>query len=357
MPRKPARPAAKARSIASRPPLQRMLHIHAAIQARRYPTAAKLARELEVCSRSVGRDIEFMRDRLELPIEYDAVRHGYFYAQEVSAFPSLTISEGELLALVVAEKAMQQYRGTSFEKPLMNALRKLSESLPDTISLNLSQWNESISFRTRAEAVLDLDLFDEIAQATARKEQLRLLYRKPGQQAGEERVVDPYHLANVNGEWFLFAFDHLRKALRTFVPARILKLERTGKKFVQRPGFSIEKELRNSFGVHSGKGEHRVKIRFNPAVADYILEKKWHTSQKVRTLPNGGVELEMTLSNLVEVERWVLGWGGHAQVVEPSELASNIRSSAEKILSAHISAPPAAHARNHLPGSPSLETT
>lgn len=343
MPRKPSHRASKARqsvrALATRPPLQRMLHIHAAIQGGKYPTAASLARELEVCGRSVGRDIEFMRDRLELPIEYDAARHGYFYSQEVAAFPSLTISEGELLALVVAEKAMQQYRGTSFEKPLMNALRKLSESLPDTISLNLSQWNESISFRTRAEAVLDLELFDDLAQATARKEQLRLLYRKPGQQAGEERVVDPYHLGNVNGEWFLFAFDHLRNALRTFVPARILKLERTGGKFTQRPGFSIEKELRNSFGVHSGKGEHHVKIRFNASVADYILEKKWHTSQKIRALPNGGVDLEMTLSSLVEVERWVLGWGGNAQVMGPAELAANVRSSAQKILSAHVSAP------------------
>lgn len=333
------KPAGRNRQPSTRPPLQRMLHIHSAIQSGKFPTSVTLGRELEVCTRSVGRDIEFMRDRLELPIEYDQERHGYFYTQEVTAFPSLTISEGELLALVVAEKAMQQYRGTSFERPLMNALRKLGESLPDTISLNLSQWNESISFRTSAESVLDLALFDELAQATARTEQLRLVYRKPGQQKGEARLVDPYHLANVNGEWFLFAYDHLRKALRTFAPARILKLERTGVKFERRPGFAIEKELRNSFGVHSGKGEHKVQIYFNPNVADYILEKKWHPSQKVRTFPSGAVELQMTLSSLVEVERWILGWGGNAQVIAPQELAANVRSAASRILDAHQEAP------------------
>jgi proteasome accessory factor B len=34
----------------------------------------------------------------------------------VDAFPTLTITEGELFALLVAEKALQQYRGTPYEK-------------------------------------------------------------------------------------------------------------------------------------------------------------------------------------------------------------------------------------------------
>jgi proteasome accessory factor B len=253
----------------------------------------------------------------------------------VGAFPSLTISEGELFALVVAEKALQQYRGTSFEKPLLSAFRKMSESLPDAISLNLSDWNESISFRTSAEQILNLDIFDQLARATARREQLRITYRKPGQKDAEERLVNPYNLANVNGEWFLFAFDHLRNAIRTFVPARIQKIENTGKTFARDPAFSIQDQLRSSFGVHSGRGQMTVVVRFSPAVVDYIREKKWHPSQKLRELRDGRVELEMTLSSLVEIERWILGWGGNAEVVKPKELARNVRAAAQRILDGH----------------------
>lgn len=309
-----------------------MLHIHNAIQAGKFPNANTLAREMEVCVRSVGRDIEFMRDRMALPIRYDQLRHGFFYDGEVTAFPSLTISEGELFALAVAEKALQQYRGTSFEKPLMSALKKMSQGLPDAISLNMSEWNESISFRTSAEPLLDLETFDKLAQATSRREQLRLTYRKPGQKEPETRVIDPYHLANVNGEWFLFAYDHLRNDIRTFVPARIISIAKTGRKFVKDPAFSIQKELRNSFGVHSGRAEHKVLLRFTEAVADYIREKKWHPSQKLRNLPAGELEMEMTLSSLVEVERWILQWGGNASVIKPNELAENVRAAARKIL-------------------------
>ena len=49
----------------SRPPLERMLRIHQAIQSGKFPNATTLARELEVSTKSIHRDIEFMRDRLE----------------------------------------------------------------------------------------------------------------------------------------------------------------------------------------------------------------------------------------------------------------------------------------------------
>src|SRR6185295_4302949 len=118
------------------------------------------------------RDIEFMRDRLELPIEYDGARFGYYYTEEVNAFPTLQITEGELFALIVAEKALQQYRGTNFEKPLLSAIRKMEQSLPDTISLNLADIEQTISFRTRAEPTVNLQTFDALARAAAERRQI-----------------------------------------------------------------------------------------------------------------------------------------------------------------------------------------
>ena len=316
----------------ARPPLDRMMRIHQAIQSGRFPNATALAVELEVSTKSIHRDIEFMRDRLGLPLEFDYRRNGFHYTEEVSSFPTLQITEGELFALLVAEKALQQYRGTNFEKPLVSAFKKMAASLPDTISLNFADWNETISFRTRAEPILNLETFDTLAKATAQRQQLRLTYRKPGRKDTEQRTVDPYHLANINGEWFLFAFDHLRADIRTFVPARILEVARTGKTFARSRKFSLEKRLRDSFGVYSGHGEYEVVIRFGELVADYIREKRWHDSQELREWSEGGVELRLKLSSLAEVERWVLSWGGNAVVVSPPELAQAVRQAAQRML-------------------------
>jgi proteasome accessory factor B len=311
-----------------------MLRIHEAIRSGDYPNASTLARELEVSTKSIHRDLEFMRDRLGLPLEYDGARFGYRYTQEISSFPTLQITEGELFALLVAEKALQQYRGTNFEKPLLSAFRKMATALPDTVSLHLADWDQTISFRTSAEPMVALEVFDALAKATARHEQLELTYRKPGRRQPEQRVVDPYHLANINGEWFLFAFDHLRRDLRTFVPTRVVALKPTGKTFARPQKFSLAKRLRDSFGVHSGEGDYRVVIRFNELVADYIREKRWHPSQQLRELAGGGVELRLRLSSLVEIHRWVLGWGGNAKVMAPPELAAAVRQSARGILAA-----------------------
>jgi len=330
--RKP--PADPLAGMHARPPLERMLRIHQALQSGSHPNATQLAGELEVSTKTIQRDLDFMRDRLELPVEYDPQRFGYHYTQEVSSFPTLQLTEGELFALLVAEKALEQYRGTSFEKPLVSALRKMQQSLPETVSVNLGDLGEAISFRTRAEPVLNLEVFDALAQAAARREQLEIRYRKVGQKEPETRVVDPYHLGNINGEWFLFAYDHLRKDIRTFTPARIRAVRRTGQQFKRLSGFSLEKRLKDSFGVHAGAGSYEVVIRFSPEVADYIREKRWHDSQELRELRGGGVELKLRLSSLGEVERWVLSWGGQAMAVRPRELVQRVRHAARRMLGA-----------------------
>jgi predicted DNA-binding transcriptional regulator YafY len=319
-------------SLHSRPPLERMVRIHQRLSSGTFPNASTLAREIEVARKTIHRDIEFMRDRLNLPIQFDSGRNGYYYTEEVSAFPTMQITEGELFALVIAEKALQQYRGTSFEKPLLSAIKKMEQSLPDTISLNLADIAQTVSFRTRAEQILDLKIFDALAKATARRQKIELAYRKPGQTGFESRLVDPYHLANINGEWYLFAHDHARKDIRTFVPARIQSVKPTGEFFERPQKFSLEKQLRDSFGVHSGKGEFDVLIRFNARAAGYVREKKWHEPQQLRELKDGGVELRMKLSSLVEIERWVLSWGGDAKVLKPRVLADAIQNSARRIL-------------------------
>ena len=59
------------RVIKSRPPLERFQKIAARLASGKHFTGQALADELEVSRKTVERDIQFMRDRLELPIETD----------------------------------------------------------------------------------------------------------------------------------------------------------------------------------------------------------------------------------------------------------------------------------------------
>jgi len=89
-----------------------------------------------------------MRDRLNLPLAFDPAHNGFHYTAEVSAFPTMQITEGEIFALVVAEKALQQYRGRASSAAVERHPQDAA-SLPDTISLNLADIEQTISFPPR----------------------------------------------------------------------------------------------------------------------------------------------------------------------------------------------------------------
>ena len=109
------------------------------------PMPPRLARELEVSPRTVQRDIVFLRDRLQAPIEFDSRRNGYHLSQPDFRLPFFQLSEGELVALFLAERLLQQYRGTYFEIQLEHAFAKMLELLPAPVSIDLSRVAETLS--------------------------------------------------------------------------------------------------------------------------------------------------------------------------------------------------------------------
>ena len=79
----------------SRPPLVRMMKFHEWLMENRYPNCRQMAEEFEVSAKTVQRDVNFMRDRMSLPIEYDKGRFGFRYTRAVSGFPSMGMPEGK----------------------------------------------------------------------------------------------------------------------------------------------------------------------------------------------------------------------------------------------------------------------
>lgn len=314
------------------------MRIHAALQRGAHPNASTLARDLETCAKTIQRDIGFMRDRLELPLEFCAARNGYFYTSPVESFPMLEVREGELFALLIAGKVLKQYRGAAFEEPLAAAFRKLEAALPDTVSVRLDDWDQAVSFQQTSMAQRGGEKIDELCRAAAQRRSLEITYRTPGADA-KTRQVDPHHVANVNGQWYLFAFDHLRKEMRTFVPGRIQSLRETGDTFTRQPGFSVDTHLAGAFGVVAGKTTQTIRIRFAKEVSHLISERRWHPSQELRDLPDGGVELQLRLNHLAEIRPWVLSWGGNAKVLSPPELARQVSEEALRILDRPAGAP------------------
>ncbi len=315
-----------------------MLRIHEVLQRGQPISRPTLAAELEVSPKTVGRDIDFMRDRLGLPVEYDPARHGFVYTRRVVQFPTITISEGELVALSVARKALTQYRGTVFEKPLRDAFEKLTGGLRDQIQFSWGDLGESISFRAAGQGVGDLSTFETASQGVLRAEELEFQYQKLHSDAAELRRVEPLHLACIDHQWYLFARDPARAgAMRTFALTRIVGLRPTGRHFERPADFSLDDHLADSFGVFSAPAPEEVRLRFDAFSARLIRERTWHASQTIEPLPGGGVHLTMHIGLSPEVERWILGWGEHVEALAPASLRESIARTARQVAATHFS--------------------
>lgn len=312
----------------SRPPLERMLKIHDALQRGSLVNSSHLVRDLEVSRKTIVRDIAFMRDRLDLPIEFDAQIQAYRYTSPVTAFPTVNVTEGELLALLVAQRALEQYRGTPFHRQLEIAFGKLSRGLRDKISFSPGDELSAVSFKNIGLAKTDLAVFNALSAAVLRQLEVSFDYRKPGDAKKSPRRVRPYHLANRENAWYLIGHDLERDALRTFAVPRISAVATTTKSFTRPADFSPEKFFAAALGVLGGSGDYRVVIRFAAPVAERIREREWHDSQTMRDLPGGALELTLRLGALTEVEQWILGWGAAAEVLAPAELRASLRATA-----------------------------
>lgn len=309
---------------AARQPLLRMMQIHRILQTGDLPNCQVLAHVFEVSYKTIQRDIDFMRDQLGLPIEYDTVAHGFRYTREVSEFPTLLLEEGEVFALLVAQKAAEQYRGTPFEKSLRTAFEKLVAGLPSRSEISLQDLSKALSFRPAGPRVDDLHAFQIISSALFDCHELSFRYRKPGDGEENERRIQPYHLGCIAGQWYLIGFDLGRNAVRTFALARIARLKNLKRRFTRPKDFSLDTMLSESFSAFESRNTQQVRILFDPLAAALVAERKWHPSQKIIPRRDGSAELSMKVGLAPDLESWILGWGPRAEVLAPSALRRSI---------------------------------
>jgi predicted DNA-binding transcriptional regulator YafY len=325
----------------SRPPLERMARIHQALARGNYPNCRTLAAKIEVSGKTIQRDIEFMRDRQGLPIAFDARRNGFYYTEPVESLPAVQVTEGEVVALYVAQKVLAQYKGTLFEKPLATAFEKLTAGLQDSISFPLAAMDDAISFRTTGAAEADLVVFETLHQAINACAEVVIRYRSLKDRAARSRWVQPYHLLGAANTWYLIAFDTEREAFRVFALPRIRKVALTEKHFTRLTDFNPKHLLNGSLGIFIGRESHAIRIRFDSFASQLVRERQWHETQVIKELPGEELELTMKLNSLFEVERWVLSWGPHAEVMEPTQLRDQIRAKAEAMVAAYSEETPA----------------
>ena len=335
--RKPAVPRARRAAVlsvtksgarATRPPYVRMVKIHELLASGKYPNCSVLAGEFEVSYKTIQRDIDFMRDQMSLPIDYDSARHGFCYTEPVTSFPAVQITHGEVVALLVAQKAVEQYRGTAFEKPLRAAFEKMTSGMPEEGTFSLQELSRAISFRPLGPAEQEMHLFDVLSDAVLNRRPMEFDYNSLKDTKVARRRVEPYHLGCIGNQWYLIGKDLVRGQLRTFALTRLSRPKILKGTFRRPDNFSLNEMMAGSFSAFESAEVKKIRIRLDAFAARLASERTWHPTQKLRPLDGGGAELTLEVGIAPDLENWILSWGRHAMVLEPAELREQVASTA-----------------------------
>ncbi|MHA3771861.1 helix-turn-helix transcriptional regulator [Verrucomicrobiota bacterium sgz303538] len=312
----------------------RIYKIDKLLRAGKCPNTAYLAEKLETSRRTIARDIEFMRESLLMPVEYDQVRGGYYYTDEAPPLPGLQFTEGELFSLCILEEVLTLFQGTELESHLRNTFARLTAGLTEQISVSWEALAKAISVRATSTTVpVDPEILDQARRAVLNHEEIEFLYSGLNASSPEKRRVEPFHLMLRDGTWYVFAFDLEAQDIRTFALQRLTQLRTTGRKFEKGKRHTHpDVRLQHSIGIFSGDKPERIRLRLNSVGARLLSERRYHPTQEITRLPDGQHELTMQVHITPELERWVMGYSQEVEVLEPESLRKRILDNARAML-------------------------
>lgn len=310
---------------------ERIVWLHRKIQAGEFPNAEDLRATFEVSIRTAHRDVAFLRDHLRAPIQFDRKQRGFYYTDPSFQLPAIWMTEGELLAIFLAEKALHPYAGTPYETELRSAFEKICRALPDPVSIDLNVLSEAVSFEVGPVRPVEAEIYQEVAKAVQKRRRLQMNYYVASRNEMMLRHIDPYHLHNHAGDWYLIAFDLDRCAMRDFALSRIQSLQETGETFEVRPDFNRVDYLANHFGGYRSSEPIEVVVRFDAYQSRWIRERRWQGETGREEHPDGSLTLYLSVPVLDSVKRWVLQFGSHAEVLAPQELRDAMKKEVESM--------------------------
>jgi len=304
----------------------RLMALDGQIRDGQFPNCLTFSKRWEVSQKTVQRDIDFLRDQLGAPLGYDREKKGFFYTDEHWFLPSVSLSEGELVATLLAARALEQYRGTPIAADLERIVRKLSDLLPEQVEIQPEWLGTRFTFTGPPARPVAPEIWTTVMRGLLRQRTLEIVYRSAEATEDTRRKLDPYHLANLSGEWYVFGWCHRKEQVAQFALPRIRKAKLLDAPFNLPADFDPARLLSTAFGrMASEEGVHEIRLLFSKDAAEAALERQWHRSQKVKRRASGEVEISFMAAGLEEVAHWVLAWGHYVQVLGPPALRENIR--------------------------------
>lgn len=273
-------------------------------------------------TRTLRKDISFMRTVYKAPIEAIRGANGFYYRYTEKDFSinksPLNYTEAEQLKKAVS--ILQRFGGS----PEFEWANELGPLLSDKFNLK-SQEKKVMSL----ESNIDYSGYDHITplfNAIINKTVVRVKYEPFGKK--EYSVIfHPYYLKQYNNRWFVFGYnEYNQNAQWNLALDRINgEIEKVNNKY-REDTTDWEDFFEEMIGVSKNENDkpEEVKLLFSKEQAPYIQTKPLHWSQKSKLLEDDTLEVRIQVVINYELETRILSFGEKVKVIEPAILVTNI---------------------------------
>ena len=307
---------------------ERIFKIEQLVAARQVVSFQALLDELEVSRATLKRDLEYLRSRMKAPIVYDREASGYRLGRkrgepERVEFPGLWFNASEAAALLTMHHLLGELQP--------GLLRRHIEPLKERLKSLLESADHSFGEIQRRVRILRLGrrapqpkFFATAAQALLNRRQLQIDYYARASGNTTARAVSPQRLVCYRENWYLDAWCHLRRDLRSFAVDGIRRaavLDATAKNV---PDHELDDALAGGYGIFSGKPRAWAQLRFTPERARWVAAEEWHPKQRASFDPDGSYVLEVPYSDDRELMMDILKFGPDVEVIAPPELRARV---------------------------------
>jgi proteasome accessory factor C len=306
----------------------RIFELHNILRAHRRPVSLEfLQRKMECSESTARRAINALRDKLGAPIEYNREQNGYFYDQrqgQIYELPGLWLNAQELYALLISYNLLDQLQPDVLSGHIQ-PLKQRIENILQHQHLGSPELAQRIRIFQIAARPTDLDQFRRIASAVIERKQIHVLYHGRERDQTSDRTLSPQRLVYYRSNWYLDAWCHLRKSLRTFSLDRLHLVDVLAKAAKTLSDNTLDAHFTRAYGIFAGQPKHTAVLRFTPNAARWVADEHWHPDQQGQVLSDGGYQLTVPYSDPRELIMDILKYGADVEVLAPDALRDTAR--------------------------------
>jgi predicted DNA-binding transcriptional regulator YafY len=288
-------------------------------------TRREIEEDLEVSHATFKRDLEYLRDRLNVPVIWSRERQAYVLdpAAEQAELPGVWFSPAEVYALLEIDHLLDTL-GSGLLARRLAPLRTRLAALLEAGDLGHREIRRRIRVLTLGTRRVNRDVFEALSLALLGRRQafIRHLRRGDGEVTG--RTVSPQRLVHYRYNWYLDAWDHGKKALRTFAVDAVLHARVEKAAAIDLPDAELDRALGAGYGIIAGEDTETAVLRFTPESARWVADEVWHSKQVGRIEADGSYVLELPYSRETELVMDLLRHGAGVEVLAPPSLRERV---------------------------------